>query len=196
MPVTYSRTDSSGEYAVDARSGIMAAGLAANSEIYQFRVPPAVPPLTLITEVSLWAIVDTTGFAAGAWQFRLVPARAWSAAGTGGATPTLTTNGALRGAFAAMRVGAETIRIATTAALGAGTKTADANGIGSIAGTIGTGAFTSLVSPAATLFDLPRPDSYPLTFAPSEGFSILATVPATGTWTFGVKVRWEEADRY
>lgn len=185
------RYDASGEYMVAARSGTMAAALAADAEIYQFR--NATAGLTvLITEVSLWAVGQGTGFAAGSWLFRLSPERAWTAAGTGGSTPTIVSEGKLRQRFGTAGVGAGAIRVSSTAALGAGTKTSDANGIAEVAGSIGTAAFTSLVSPGVKLLgaDSAR---HPLVLVQNEGFSLRAAVPATGTWVFGVQVRWEEA---
>jgi len=36
----------------------------------------------------------------------------------------------------------------------------------------------------------------PLVFAQNEGFVVRATVPATGTWQFGVTVAWTEVTAY
>lgn len=179
---------------VDARSGVMAAGVVADSEVLQFRNPTA-GLVVLVTEVSLWAIGDATGFTAGSWWFRLVPARSWTVAGTGGATPTIVGEGKLRQSFPNTRLGAGAIRVSTTTALGAGTKTADANGTSSIAGTIGTAAFTNIVSPTAYLLGGSSP-RHPLTLEQNEGFSVRALVPATGTWVFGIQVRWEETSGF
>lgn len=189
-----------GEYTACARSGVMAAGLAADAEIYQFRtnVTGVTLKQILVTEVSLWALTDTTGFTAGSFVFRLSQARLWSGSGTGGSTLTFTGNNSkLRTTMPGtiLSTAGSGVRIATTAALGAGTKTLDLNGVRELAGVVGTGAFASMVSPLGMLIGSAVPN-YPLVLTTNEGFVITATVPATGTWTFGVSVRWEETGGY
>lgn len=39
-------------------------------------------------------------------------------------------------------------------------------------------------------------NTYPVVIAPSEGFVITATVPATGVWTAGFTIRWTEVLAY
>jgi hypothetical protein len=41
-----------------------------------------------------------------------------------------------------------------------------------------------------------RPGEHPLILAQNEGIVIQATVPATGTWQFGVKIDWTEITAY
>lgn len=183
-----------GEYGIELVSGTMAAGLAADSEIYQFRWTAA--KVCPVAEVSMWAGTLTT-FTQGAFAFRLFPARSWTVDGAGGSAATLTTNnGKLRTSFPTTAVGAA--RISSTAALTAGTKTLDAQGIESCGGgTVADGAaVVNLNLPRTYLLGGGAGARYPLLLAQNEGFVIRASVPATGTWIFGVTVRYEETGGY
>lgn len=183
--------DPVGNFGLDLVTGVMAAGLAANSEIFQWRWTDATR-FCAIRSVSLFA-GSIVAFAAGAFQFELVPARGFTVDGTGGATATITTNnGKLRTNYGTTLL-TSAPRIATTQALGVGTKTLDAQGIGMIGGSVPAVAGNPLVSPAA---ELKRAAGFPLILAANEGFVIRATVPATGTWTGGVNVEWDEVNTY
>lgn len=172
-------------------SGIMAAGLAANSEIVQFRIVDATELRKFrVLSVLFSAAVDTVGFTAGAAQFDLVPARAWTVDGSGGAAATLTTNnGKMRTAqnnsvFAV----SGSLRAATIAALVAGTKTLDAQGIAGYAAGASAVAGSPILYPsdfmqAATTFE-----GEPLVLSHQEGFVIRANVPAVGTWKFNCSI--------
>lgn len=121
----------------------------------------------------------------------LIVARAFTASDTGGTalTPTGQSN--------KMRTGLMTsslladARIATTAALGAGTKTLDAQALGiaafagSAAGSVGTP--TDLIFTAAN-------GEHPLVLAANEGFNlrIITTQGAAGAVKYYVRVNWAE----
>jgi hypothetical protein len=173
------------------KSGIVAAGLAANSEIVQYRHSDAGNLRKIrILAVNLSAAVDTTGFTAGAGQFELSIARAWTADGSGGNTATITgKSGVFRNANMAFDAhAADSARCASTAALVAGTKTLDAQGISVV-----TAGFSATAGSAILLrtnmlslgVDL---DNEPLVLEHQEGFIIRATVPVVGTWQFSVDV--------
>lgn len=184
-------------WGVALKSGIMAAGLAANSEIFQFRNVDATNLRTVrVLAAVLSAVTDTTGFTAGAGFFDLVPARAWTVDGSGGAAATLTTNnGKLR---TANQGGASTlgvagaVRIATTAALVAGTKTLDAQGVAAVAGAFTATAGSSILAPSNLLTMGVNLDNEPLVLGHNEGFVIRADVPVVGTWKFAVHVLFAE----
>lgn len=182
-------------YSVGLLSGVMAAGLAAGSEILQFRNVEATETARKLRVLSvvLSAATDATGFTAGAAQFDLIKATAWSAAGTGGATATLTGNNAkYRVSQNTCNLGASgEIRVASTAALTAGTKTLDAQGLVALAGAAGA-AGSQIIVPTDFLPNTLQPDGEPLVIGHQEGFAIRATVPATGTWKFAVTVVWGE----
>lgn len=181
-------------YGVSAVSGVMAAGLAANAEILQFRVVDATELRKFrVLSVLFSAAVDATGFTAGAATFDLVPARAWTAAGTGGGTATLTGNNAkFRTAQNTNILGVSgEIRIATTAALTAGTKTLDAQGVSSLCGGAGA-AGTQIVVPTDFLQEAFQTDGEPLIVSHQEGFVLRANVPAAGTWKWTASILWGE----
>jgi hypothetical protein len=180
-----------GSYGVNLMSGTMAAGLAAGAEVFQFRWTDPTKA-GLIKQVSLWA-GSIGAFTAGFCAFEFVPARAWTADGSGGTAATLTTNnGKLRTSHPTTVLGAA--RIASTAALTAGTKTLDAQGLVSAGGSVTATAGTPLLPPTALI--QPYGFFFPLVLAQNEGFVIKATVPATGTWTLGVSVLWDEATTF
>jgi hypothetical protein len=87
------------------------------------------------------------------------------------------------------------IRIASTGALTAGTRTLDTDPLAAITVGIGATANVIYIPPTTDLF-VAYPGDHPLVCAQNEGFIIQATVPATGTWCFGVQVEWDEIDSY
>ena len=110
-----------GSYRVSAISGTIAPGLAAAAEIYQFRWT-ATPQLALIWGFQIDGLSsDGTPFLANGSSVGMNIARSWTADGSGGTTITPTGNtGKLRTSMGTSLVGS--MRIASTAALGAGTK--------------------------------------------------------------------------
>lgn len=185
---------SRGAYSLSASSGTMAAGLAANSEIFQFRW----------TSSSLYALLRSVrleagsiaAFAAGVGIFGMRMARSWSADGTGGTAVSFGTNDQKkRTSFATTAApSALGVRIASTAALGAGTKTLDANDFAGLATGVTATAGVTLLTPGTYLWERNTGDEWPIVLAQNEGFVIRATVPATGTWTFNVDMEWNELD--
>ena len=190
-------------YSVAVQTGAIAAGAAANSEIFQFRWDNA-NYMAAITEVSLTGVIATTAFAAGAITFKMTISRAFTVDGSGGTALVFggdsnVDNAALRTTFADSR--SDDFRIATTAALTAGTQALEANDIGQITthSSGGTEAATPIIGsiylPTTTLFKADQMTGhYPLVLAADEGFVVRATVPATGVWIAGLLVRWAEVD--
>lgn len=183
-----------GAYRLSLLSGTMAAGLAANSEVWQFRWSDATR-LCAVTGVTIDGLAGSaTAFAAGLGKLDLLVARSWTADGSGGTPATLTgNNNKERTSMSATLLGAA--RISSTAALTAGTKTLDAQPIGQAALTFGTTASVQYL----TRMELFRPDAgveAPIILSQNEGLVIRATVPATGTWHFGVTVTWTELTDY
>src|SRR6266853_3826937 len=82
-----------------SKSGIMAAGLAANSPIYSFRWA-SIQFNAIVRRVRMQAWSLGTGFTAGLALFDMFVCRGWTVADTGGITDTLTVdNGNLRSAM-------------------------------------------------------------------------------------------------
>lgn len=183
-----------GVYRKSLLSGTMAAGLAANSEIYQFRWTHATN-LCAVQRVILDGLSGSaTAFAAGFGKVDLMLARSWSADGSGGTAGTITgNNGKLRTSMGTTLIGS--VRVSSTAALTAGTKTLDTDPVGQISLSFGTAVSVQYAN-QVYLFGEDPAATHPLVLAQNEGFVLRATVPATGTWQFGVTVLWSEVTAY
>jgi hypothetical protein len=183
-----------GSYRLSLLSGTMAAGLAANSEVFQFRWSDATR-ICVVTSV-IWDGLSgsATAFAAGFGKVDMLVARSWTADGSGGVAATISGNNAKqRTSMGSTLLGA--VRASSTAALTAGTKTLDTQAIGQYSAAIGTGTSVQWI-PQFDLFHADPGGESPLILSQNEGFVIRATVPATGTWQFGVTVCWTEVTAY
>lgn len=189
-----------GHYQYGGLTGIIPAALGANSEIFQFRWTHATY-IALIRRIKISACVTTTFFAAGVpVQIDLLKASAWSGQGTGGTSVTPSATLKKRASMGSTAVAAGDIRIATTAALGAGTKTLEANSISTIVapGPI-TASLNGQIIPSGTiLFESELGDGdYPIALVQNEGFVIRSVaVPATGTWQAAVTIEWSEVSSF
>ncbi len=190
-----------GHYAVSVQTGAIGAGAAANSEIFQLRWSDA-SRFCVVTKILLTGVRATTAFAAGAIDFKATVARSWTVSGTGGTALTLTGEQAqLRTSFGTSLMG--DMRVATTAALGAGTKTLDTQDIGIITthSSAGWNSATPIIGQIyQPMIELWKPDTdrgeHPLVLAQNEGVVVRATVPATGVWNASVTVQWTETTAY
>ena len=189
-----------GAYCWGGLTGVLPAALGANSEIYQFRWVDATR-FAVIRKIRISACVTTTFFAAGVpVQLDLVKATGWTGQGTlgTGVTPAATLK--RRGSMGSTLVAAGDIRIATTAALGAGTKTLEANSLCTLVapGPITASLNGQIIAPGTILWQAEVGDGeHPLVLATNEGFVIRSVaVPATGTWQAAVNVDWAEVTAY
>jgi hypothetical protein len=183
-----------GAYSLSMLSGTMAAGLAANSEIYQFRWTDATRVCAIRSVIIDGISGSATAFTAGFGKVDMMIARSFTASGSGGTAATITGNNAkLRTNMGTTLVG--DVRCASTAALGAGTKTLDTQAAGQIGLAFGTTASVQYVT-RVPIFGASPGSEMPLLLATNEGFAIRATVPATGTWQFGVTTSWVELTAY
>jgi hypothetical protein len=182
-----------GSYRKSLLSGTMAAALAANAEIMQFRWADATR-FCAVRRVTLDGLSGSaTAFTAGFGKVDLMVARAWTSDGSGGTLGTLTgNNGKMRTSHGAPLLGA--MRVSSTAALTIGTKTLDTDPIGLISLTFGVAASQQYAN-QTVLFD-DADGKHPLLLAQNEGLAARATVPATGTWQFGMTVVWDELAAY
>ena len=181
----------------------MAAGLGADSEILQFRWIDATR-LAVITRLTLDGMYATTAFAAGGIRLYATVARAFTAAGSGGNTVTITGNNQKRRTSMGTTLVGE-IRSASTAALGAGTKTLDSGSVGQVnthSAQFGIAApVIGYVGPATgPNVDLAAVDvasgEHPFVLAQNEGLILRATVPGTGVWILGMTIVWAEVTAY
>lgn len=189
-----------GHYSFGGFTGILPAALAANSEIYQFRWVDATR-FAVIKKVRISAVVSTTFFAAGVpVQIDMVKSTAWSAQGTGGTGMSPAALLKRRVDMGSSLVAANDMRIATTAALGAGTKTLETLALAAIMapGPITASLNGQIIPPGTFLFDAESADGeHPLVLGQNEGFSIRSVaVPATGTWSVAIDVSWAELAVY
>lgn len=190
-------------FCVSVQTGAIAAGMSADGQLLQFRWDNA-NYVAAVTEVAVTGMYATTAFAAGAIKIEMVVGRAYTADGSGGTAlefggDSNVDNTALRTTFADSRV--DDFRVSTTAALTAGTQVLEANALGQITthSSGGVGAATPIIGsiylPTTMLFEANREKGhYPLVLEADEGFVVRATVPGTGVWTIGFRVRWAEVD--
>lgn len=185
-PVDYG---SGGCFQICSKSGIMAAGLAVNSPIYSFRWT-STSFVAIVRRVRIQAWSLGTGFTAGLGLLDMFVCRGWTVADTGGTTDTLTVdNGNLRSSMPPSLL--PELRHSATATLTAGTRTKDAQPVESMTYAITTAINTPFLPTATKLFERIGAE-HPFVCAANEGFTIQATVPATGTWSWWITTEWDE----
>jgi hypothetical protein len=185
-----------GAYQISMASGALttvAASTASAGTVFSFRYAPGGSTVCVVKRVTVgW--VQTTAFgAAQQMGLGLFAARSFSGADSGGTAATLTGNNQkYRTSLATTSV--SNINMATTGALTAGTRTLDAQPLGSVYYWVG-GVGTSLVTTDLLKFDV---NDYPLVLANQEGFTIqnLVLMGASGVGTLVINVEWFEANSY
>jgi len=207
MQIRPTDVGSLGSYQISVLSGTMAAGLGAAAPVFSCRWGDATRAM-LLRRVSMIARNAGTAFTAGVFLFDLIAARAFTASDSGGTSILPTGNSQKRRTSFGTTLITD-LRISSTGTLTAGTRTLDGAAMGLIRGAVpATQTVYPMVSKgigivpgAATVaFSLEWEDLYiqdissewPLVFVQNEGFIIRATVPATGTWEFGVLIEWLE----
>lgn len=189
-----------GSYSYGGFTGVLPAALGANSEIFQFRWSDATR-ICIINAVKISACVSTTFFAAGVpVQIDLIKSTGWSVAGTLGTAISPAALLKKRTSMGSSLVASGDMRIATTAALGAGTKTLETLAMATLnaPGPI-TASLNGQIIPAGTrMFEADvNHGEHPLSLVQNEGFSIRSVaVPATGTWMASITVDWTEVTAY
>lgn len=185
-------------YRYSGYTGTIGAALAANSELLQFRFLSGTKTYALVHKVRFDGMgIVAVPTAAGPLGFELVPARAWTVAGSGG-TRIAVSGDNLQTETALANSQVNDMGIATTGALTVGTKTLDANSQGGVLGGVGTGAVTiygsTCIVPPWDLFDSSEAGYQPLKLANQEGFVIRTTHagPATMTYVARFSVIWSE----
>ena len=190
---------SRGAYCWAGVSGVVAAGLAGNSEIFQARWIDATRKM-ILRSLRFSAGRGTTAFTAGSFSITGTVARTWTVDGSGGTAIVFSTNNTnkKRADFVFSLFSDTGVRIASTAALGVGTKTFDTNPFAAITSFVSSAATTAadnpMVAPGTSLWERSTHEEYPFLLEQNEGLVIRATVPATGTWQFTVQMEWDEID--
>jgi len=193
-------TGALGHFRYGGFTGILPAALAANSEIFQFRWADPTR-LCVVRKIRVSAAVSTTMFAAGVpVQLDLVKATAWSVAGSGGTNANVGANLRKRTSMSISLVVSNDMRIATTAALGAGTKTLEGLSLSALvaAGPITGSLDGTIIDVGTVLWESEVGDGeHPLILTTNEGFVVRSVaVPATGTWMVAFTVDWAEIATY
>ena len=188
-----------GHYSYGGFTGILPAALAANSEIFQFRWTDATR-YAVIRKITVSASVSTTFFAAGVpLQMDLIKSVSWTVQPTGGTSVSPAALLKRRSTMGSSLVAAGDIRIATTAALGAGTKNLETASLATLlAGGPITASLAPTILPQTVLWQAEVGDGeHPIILSTNEGFSIRSVaVPATGTWQAAINVSWAEVTAY
>lgn len=178
-------------------TGTIGAALAAGSELLQFRFLSGPKAFALIYKVAVSAGIVAVASAIGPIGFEIVPARAWTAAGSGGTRIAISGDN-LQTETALSTPQVNDIGIATVGALTVGTKTLDANAQGNVIAGVLTGAATvQQVAPLldkTVLLDSDGEGQQPLVLANQEGFVVRTTHvgPAALTYVAGFTVVWVE----
>lgn len=179
-----------GHYVIGEASGIIATPAAA-AEVFQFRNSHA-SNLVVVERVVVSIVNAAAVTAAQEFGWDMIRATGWSAQGTLGTA--LDTRPKRRSSMTNSSMTAGDIRISSTAALGAGTKTLDTLRVAS-----GPGPSTNAIGAAGPVVLVPEDDiRYPLmVLANNEGFVIRNLVTyATGSARFHVRVLWREVTSY
>lgn len=183
-----------GAYAVSAETGLLAATVTSGTDLLSFRWadPTNFAVLDFVTVSAAVSAAITTAVVTG---LELVPARAFTAADTGGTTLTLTgDNTKLKTNFPTTLV--TQIRVGTTGGVSAVTRTLDSQGIGQVIFGTGTAVGTTMLA-QTVLFDRAT-NEYPFVMAQNEGFVIrLAPLdgPTTGSFVVCFSLRWLEMSK-
>ena len=187
-------------YRFSGFTGTIGAALAADSELLQFRFVSGTKSFALIRKIVLDGMgIVAVATASGPLGWKVMPARAWTVAGSGG-TRIAQTGDNLQMETALANSQVSDLGIATTGALTVGTKTKDANAIGQVGPwSVGTGAVTTYqLITAGQIFLDATAGGMPLVLANNEGFVIQTTHigPAALTYTAGFTVDWVEVTAY
>lgn len=194
-----------GSYRAAFFSGLVAAGMAGPLAIFEMRWTPATVN-GLIKRLRFMAVMDATGFAQGSAIFSLFKATKFTALDTTGAAtaPTLAgkdqAKSTRQAASQLQSATAQNFAILNTAATGltGGTKTLDSNAMALLMGNatvITTNGAPVPLNILGYFIDPCEAGREPEELQANEGLVIRCeSVPATGTWKFGVEVEWDEID--
>jgi hypothetical protein len=182
---------SAGEYRIGQSTGLLA-GLAANTEIFQFRWSLATHVAAIKFIKVRYAVV--AGFtAAQELAFDVIPAVSWTANGTlGTAIAPGATNLKKRSSYVDSKVA--DMRIAQTVALGAGTKTLSTHALATTSAKTLAAAATVQDAQFEETIDMTNSGDAPLVLQQNEGFVVRNTIllGAGGTVRATVQVAWAE----
>jgi len=179
-----------GYYSVSGASGALT-GVAANGPVFSFRNTGS--NLILVRRLSIRFVTTTAFTAAQGLDYQLLRANSFTASDTGGTALYTAGQNKHRNSFTNI-TSAPDIRISSTGALTAGTRTLETAGMG-IAGGSSTGVGTSMLTEDLLGYDS---GDYPLVLAQNEGFVITNGIAmgAAGVIRLQVSVEYAETAAY
>lgn len=188
--VTIRPVEMLGYYSIAGASGALT-GVAANGPVFAFRNTGA--NLLLVRRISIGFVTTTAFTTAQGLSYSLIKATGFTASDTGGTSIFTAGQNKHRTSFANI-VSAPDIRISSTAALTAGTRTLETNSMGIVGGSstaVGTGMGRTDVLEQDT-------GDYPLILAQNEGFVLtnLIAMGAAGVIQLQVNLEFAEATAY
>jgi hypothetical protein len=168
-------------------------GLASGAAIFSFRNLAANP--ILVRRVGVGFVTTTAFTAAQMVSFGLLAARSFTASDSGGTAIALTGSNAKHRTILATPTSLD-CRVATTAALTAGTRTVDANTLTVQAGWSGAAGVT--IAPALSNLLAHDTGDYPIVLAQNEGLVItnLTALGAGGVGVATVAIEFAEASAF
>lgn len=195
-----------GHYSAVLTTGTIGAGMAGLGELVQMRWPSTTRFCAIqeVTVLEFWNVA--TAWTAGRFLFDVIKSTGWTVDGTGGGAVAVATPQLKMRTSMGATLFSTGFRLATTAALGAGTKTLLTLPFGATYGMVDAVAakyhipqsnVVATLSPASgdgiKLFKVDLASGeHPMLLVQDEGISIRATVPATGTWSASFLVKWAE----
>ena len=195
--VTLRPPQQTGTYQVTAISGALTA-VGAGTPVFSMRWAPGTSALCLINSVSVSSTITTAYGAAQEMEYGLYVGRSFTASDSGGTAVSLSgSNQKLRTSMStSLFASGGDVRVSSTAALTAGTRTLDSQPMGANsfwATTLGS-IYQNVNIP---LFDR-QPGEYPIVLANNEGIVVnnIVAMGATGVVKLLVTVNWTEVDTY
>jgi hypothetical protein len=185
-----------GHYRMGAATGLTT-GVAAAGAIFSFRWVANAIPFMVLTRISVNAVITTAFGAAQAIDVDAVIVRGFTASDTGGtAIASFGVSNKMRSTMGNSLV--LDARIATTAALAAGTGTADSNafaiGMCSQTNAIGSGGPAN----GSDLYAVTSAGQHPIVLGANEGFRVRVVTAqgGTGVVKYYVAAEWSETNGY
>lgn len=175
---------------LSAQSGALT-GLAANSPVFAYRNSGS--NNVLVRRVGVGLITTTAFTTAQVVDFGLMVARSFTASDTGGTALAVAASNNGKHRTSLQGVTAADARIASTAALTAGTRTLDAVMLGQVMGWSAAAGVTIPVTPSS-IFQRDDGSDYPLVLAPNEGIEIAALTAWGSTGVGRLYVQMEFAE--
>lgn len=179
-----------GYYSVAGVSGALT-GVAANGTVFSYRNTGS--NLMLVRRIMLGFMTTTAFTTAQALAYSLLRANSFTASDTGGTSLFTAGQNKHRNSFTNI-TSAPDIRISSTAALTAGTRTLETNSLGIVSG--GSTALATGITPQVLLEQ--DTGDYPLVLAQNEGFVItnLIAMGAAGVIQLNVSIEFAETSAF